>query len=235
MPGIVYHGLRAWERALGDSADPLECLMQLFVRLGDAYPEGATRPRGHEAWRRLVSEAMGVTAVTRPPLRIISDLRDLAEQDAERAPGRTVAPRCIFVSHRQSDVGRAEDLAKEILGEGLGFDVWLDIWDPFLGIAQKLGLPRHSEAMLVGLIIEMGLVNSCAVIALMSDKAAGSAWIPYEYGRVKHGGPFAGEAAASLRGLSANAVPEYMLLGPRLRFDGASGAHPGLQGWLKRL
>ena len=72
---------------------------------------------------------------------------------------------CIFVSHRQCDSAKAEDLAEKILdyrvfGSDV-YDVWLDIWDPVLN--WRPSTSHINEAVLTALIIEMGLINSVAV------------------------------------------------------------------------
>ena len=144
--------------------------------------------------------------------------------------------RCIFVSHRRADSGKAEQLANAILPHcpngSQPFDVWLDVWDPALNLLQPIaGL---KPGILAALIIEMGLINSIAVIALMTPRSFGSRWIPYEFGRVKKGGPFAQEASACLRGLNWAPPPlDYMDLAPQIHY--ANGRYQGLHDWLDRL
>ena len=114
------------------------------------------------------------------------------------------APRkCIFVSHRQCDRSEAEHLAGAILNcndDFGGYDVWLDVWDPDLNRLNSGS--RIAPHVLTALIIEMALLNSTAVVALITDASYGSNWIPNEFGRVKTGGPFAGQASACLRNLN---------------------------------
>ena len=141
---------------------------------------------------------------------------------------------CIFVSHRQCDSAKAEDLAEKILDFRVSgsnvYDVWLDVWDPALNWRPPTS--HINEAVLTALIIEMGLINSVAVIALMTDDSHGSNWIPYEFGRVKVGGPFAREASVCRRDLRAP-PHDYMALAPVIAYEG--GKYKGLNDWLGSL
>ena len=75
----------------------------------------------------------------------------------------------------------------------------------------------------------MGLINSVAVIALMTNCSYGSGWIPYEFGRVTTGGPFAREASTCLRELN-RPLHDYMILAPQINY--ANGQYQGLDDWL---
>ena len=142
--------------------------------------------------------------------------------------------RCVFVSHRRSDSRQAVHLANAILAYRPNgshpFDVWLDVWDPALNRLQPItGL---NAAILTALIIEMGLINSIAVIALITDRSYCSRWVPYEFGRVKNGGPFAREAGTCLRDLNCQLL-DYMVLAPQINY--ADHQYQGLHDWLDRL
>ena len=78
----------------------------------------------------------------------------------------------------------------------------------------------------------MGLINSVAVIALMTIASYGSGWIPYEFGRVKTGGPLARAASVCIRDLN-QPVHDYMALAPSICYDG--GHYNGLHPWLRSL
>ena len=129
---------------------------------------------------------------------------------------------------------KAEHLARAITAfnedNSANYDVWLDVWDPALNQLRRG--PQGFRALLTALIIEMGLINSVAVIALMTDASYGSNWIPYEFGRVKTGGPFAREASACTRDL-CKSVHDYMTLAPRIGYDGTQ--YVGLHTWLRSL
>ena len=183
-----------------------------------------------EQWRAVLGNALDNAAEW--PWPQLSD--SLLAHSIERS-GRPPRERrkCIFVSHRQSDSCKAEHLAREITRHREAgrqkYDVWLDVWDPALG---QLASDPQTRAVLTALIIEMGLINSVAVIALMTDASYGSNWIPYEFGRVKTGGPFAHEARACTRDLT-NCLHDYMKLAPPVRYD--AGRYVGLDAWLGSL
>ena len=44
---------------------------------------------------------------------------------------------------------------------------------------------KGKEAAAIAAIIEMALLNSTHVVAIMTANTKGSEWVPYEYGRVK--------------------------------------------------
>lgn len=120
----------------------------------------------------------------------------------------------VFISHRSTDKTEAIHAAN-ILG-GRGIDYWLDIEDPVLAaLGRDHGLPGGQVALLTALVIEIALLNSTHVLALITTKTKGSMWVPYEYGRVKKSRLFAQEAAS----LSPPSyiLPEYMLLGTCMR------------------
>ena len=138
--------------------------------------------------------------------------------------------RCLFISHRQCD----HRVAKRVsyIAEEHSYDYWLDIEDPSLtAITSIQGLmPATVKAILIAGTIEIGLLNSTHVIALLSKNAAGSQWIPYEYGRAKSGWPFqkynlwSPNAAAWIQ--STVNPPEYSYLANVLRTE------RGLRNWL---
>lgn len=147
----------------------------------------------------------------------------------------------VFVSHRQSDVGLAKQIAYEVCTEG--FEFWLDVFDPNLAAAMNAPPPVRSYA--VAIAIEMGLLNSTHVIAVMTKNIAGSQWVPYEYGRVKDPTPVALQAASWIDFSFPTAkFPEYLLLGPELkskaqldawlRFEVAKYGSPPPCGWIGR-
>jgi hypothetical protein len=93
----------------------------------------------------------------------------------------TLCPR-IFISHRQSD--RLAALKTARIVSQCGFDFWLDILDPRL--LHLSGLPASVPVgVAMAAVIEMALLNCTHVIALRTLQSKGSAWIPYEFGRVK--------------------------------------------------
>jgi len=129
---------------------------------------------------------------------------------------------CVFVSHRLADVARAKSLASA--ARAAGFDKWLDVEDPNLQTLSKvtgpLSLAAHAAA--IACVIEMGLLNSTHVLALLSVNSPGSAWIPYEYGRVKDRRNITTDQAACFLDPGAPQPPaEYFCLGTSLPHDQA--------------
>ncbi len=155
--------------------------------------------------------------------RLLSELRSRLDTNF-RSRGID-CPR-LFISHRQTDEARAIEIAA--LAREHGFFVWLDVEDPVLAGAV-------ANPYLIAILIEMALLNCSHVIALMTPATKGSAWVPYEYGRVKTLGPISSQASAwvapGLRDL-----PEYLLLGPLHRTQGdiAAWLDAEMQFWPSR-
>lgn len=140
----------------------------------------------------------------------------LMEQRAVRPQPRNP---CVFISHRQADDQQARRIA--FLAHQEGFNYWLDVLDPSL-----TGLPPESDARIVAAIIEMALLNSTHVIAVMTGNTKGSEWVPYEYGRVKDPVPNSPQAACWISSALSN-LPEYLYLGAILKTEQEISA------WLK--
>ena len=121
---------------------------------------------------------------------------------------RLFVPR-VFVSHRRADADYALRIAW--LANQEGFDFWLDVLDPTLGGIA----PGPDASLAIAVAIEMALINSSHVVAVMTQNTFGSRWVPYEYGRAKDEPPITSQAAAwvvpSYRGMQ---LPEYLHLGP---------------------
>lgn len=169
---------------------------------------------GWEQWAQLA-------ALDRPPTLLI-----------EQRQRRAVRPRdpCLFVSHRQADVAPALRIAYLACQEG--FDYWLDILDPSLAALPTVGptgpTPQQSAAAIAA-IIEMALLNSTHVVAVMTPNTKGSQWVPYEYGRVKEPAPVTLQAACWVAGsLIASTLPEYLYLGVITRTESE------LRSWLQK-
>lgn len=118
----------------------------------------------------------------------------------------------LFISHRMADFGYAERIAW--LASQHGWDYWLDVHDPGLAAINSLTLSPKSKALAVALIIEVALLNCTHVLATITNNSPGSAWIPYEYGRVKPNSVASGLASCWLHPLHAITPAEYMNLGP---------------------
>lgn len=124
----------------------------------------------------------------------------------------------LFVSHRQSDRDRAMRVAW--LADQEGFDFWLDVLDPNLAILNSFhGVGSTSSSAIgnaIACVIEMGLLNSTHLLAVMTANTAGSQWVPYEYGRAKDKNLVSLETScwADPKLTSKDPLPEYLHLGP---------------------
>ena len=134
----------------------------------------------------------------------------------------------VFISHRHRD----QRLALKIAGiaAGVGFDYWLDVLDPVLKWATQHPDPNADrQALIIAILIEMALLNCTHVLAVVTQRTAGSLWVPYEYGRVKSGTMFSPYATSwlSRRIFNRRTFADYLRLGPihRTQLD--------IESWLK--
>lgn len=128
-------------------------------------------------------------------------------------PAQPVPPR-VFISHRQKD--HPEAMRAAYLANDEGYHFWLDVLDPHL---TWLGAhpTSYQKSLAMAAIIEMALLNCSHVLALITQNFPGSAWIPYEYGRVKRANFVTPKAAAWIEpGVNYLTLPEYLFLGPLL-------------------
>jgi len=131
----------------------------------------------------------------------------------------------LFVSHRQSD--RDYALRAAWLATQQGFHFWLDVLNPALQNLPHRNLPPQQQALVTAIIIEMGLLNSSHVLALVTRNAPGSLWIPYEYGRVKANRLFSVQAGCWIDKQSTQqAKAEYLELGI------TTSSEPDIEIWL---
>lgn len=148
-------------------------------------------------------------------------------RDALRVAPFDPAPPCprLFVSHRQPDVREALRIA--YLSQQHGFHFWVDVLDPGLQALPrwKSSLTPQEYAVLTAGLIEMGLANSTHVCVAWTRNTPGSAWVPYEYGRVADSGTRAHAAGAWVEStVPLPTLPEYMHLGPLEQTDAGVGA-----------
>jgi hypothetical protein len=141
-------------------------------------------------------------------------------------------PACprLFVSHRKDapDADYALRIAKIAVEED--FEFWLDVLNPDLDkLKQRIPhLTPEMESLATARIIEMGLINSTHVIALMTPRTRGTLWIPYEYGRVKDAPVDAVDAGCWLHPkLDPVDFADYLRLGV-VTYDEA-----GIRAWLQ--
>ena len=122
----------------------------------------------------------------------------------------------LFISHRKDDDLRARDVAA--LAQAEGFQVWLDVLDSVLQRATNASTGTPAHALFIALYIEMALLNSTHVIALITPRTPGTFWVPYEYGRAKDSSPHSLRAASWID-QHVGYEPEYLELGVKTRTD----------------
>jgi hypothetical protein len=186
-------------------------------RLPERFPEWAL---GSHLWREYGNQVPA-------KLRGLFDALILLRLSANWGTWPLQRPR-LFVSHRQADEPRAREIA--VLARAVGFQVWLDAEDALLATiaAWPVTLTGAELAILVAATIETALLNSTHVIAVITTKASGSKWVPYEYGRAKDSSMYSLQAGCWLDAdIRDNDVGEYMGLGQTTRSDAEITA------WLK--
>jgi len=150
--------------------------------------------------------------VDRPTEELILLLLQLTLQSIPRDAPRDRCPR-LFISHRHADALYALRIAKLALDHRFAF--WLDILDPSL-LALGTTPPANPALLplLTACIIEMALLNCTHVIACMTPNSPGSAWIPYEFGRIKDQRLITINTASWLHpAFPSPLFPDYLLLG----------------------
>jgi hypothetical protein len=173
----------------------------------DRYPEWVY---GYENW----SKQPDITEWILP--RPLSWLPELGRTG--QYPAHLQCPR-LFISHRQKN--RDEALRVAQLAHQVGFEFWLDVFDPSLLALQRVHnlLTPQQQSFATAAIIEMALLNCSHVIALITpdlfpQASQGSMWVPYEYGRVKDAPPQTIQAGCWRHPqVQAAGFPEYLYLG----------------------
>ena len=75
-------------------------------------------------------------------------------------------------------------------------------------------LTEEQKSAAIASVIEMGLINSSHVLAVMTENTRGSQWVPYEYGRVKDPALVTLQASCWTHPqIPKQALPEYLYLG----------------------
>lgn len=151
--------------------------------LRDRYPRDTP---GFEAWNWLLAvlaDLLGMSSEDEQRDRVLRTFDEfMVRLDRVSPPARAPAWR-VFVSHQRNDVRYAERIAW--LADQHGFEYWLDVHDPVLGLINALPLPSVMQSVLVAAIIEMALLNCTQVISVQTVHAQGSRWVPYEFSRCK--------------------------------------------------
>ncbi|MCW5930003.1 MAG: toll/interleukin-1 receptor domain-containing protein [Chitinophagaceae bacterium] len=143
----------------------------------------------------------------------------------------------LFISHRQVDYPLALRIARLAIDEGI--EIWLDVIDPtltWLNTVGKKHFTRRQEQLLTAVIIEMALLHSSHVMAVITGNTIGSGWIGYEYGRIKDSSPYSLQASCWIHP-SLGATPwEYLLLGVSTRDENSikRWCHGELAAWSRK-
>lgn len=157
--------------------------------------------------------------------RGLKELRNIAYLD-KRNESVGQCPR-LFISHKQVDYPLALRIAKLAIDEGM--QVWLDVIDPtmiWLNTVGKNTFTHRQRQLIIAVVIEMALLHSSHVMAVISPNSKGSGWIGYEYGRVKNLSLFSLQAACWLHPALSYDPWEYLLLGVNT-YD-----EKGIKSWL---
>jgi hypothetical protein len=120
----------------------------------------------------------------------------------------------LFISHKQADGAKAKRVAW--LAKNCGFNYWLDVLDPTIEWLHQAERDEKKRGIMLAAVIEMALLNSTHVIALITRKAVASRWIPYEYGRVKDHRIQSEQVACWVAPRQRRLLTEYMYLGDQL-------------------
>lgn len=189
----------------------------------DRYPEGAN---GYGIWMSAPLDQLDTPDAWRTWLSTL-------QQEWQHRRAVAVAP-CVFVSHKQQDY--ALGLRAAFLAGLEGYDYWLDILDP--NLQQLVGaagsLPPEIAAVAMAACIEMGLLNSTHVLAIVTPDALSSRWVPYEFGRAKAPTVFSLQAAAYAKNVTSTDLGrvEYLYLCPVLQRDGVVTGDAKVSAWL---
>jgi hypothetical protein len=157
-------------------------LRNRFRSITDDVREDETLRTSLFAWQQVFD-----SDVVLPPVEALENLLDTLKA-IEIRPVKSTCPRHrLFVSHRHIDKDYGLRVAN--LANDNGFEFWLDVLDPALAAIPALThLPPKQIALFTACIIEMGLINSTHVLAVMTENTKGGDWVPYEYGRVRRVG-----------------------------------------------
>lgn len=157
------------------------------------------------------------------PLPSESELMDLLVALRALPVKPPFCPR-LFVSHRRIDKDYALGIAK--IANDTGFEFWLDILDPtLLSLPLLTHLTPRQLILLTACVIEMGLINSTHVLAVMTQDTKGGEWVPYEYGRVRE----INNTSCWQHPHHTFTLPDYMVLGE------ITDSQAGIEQWLRRF
>ncbi|MBD2754947.1 toll/interleukin-1 receptor domain-containing protein [Spirosoma validum] len=154
-------------------------LWNRFASIVESTEEDETFFRSLSLWQETFSPDRPV-----PSEFAMADLLNNLKTLPSMSPRRSCPVHRLFVSHRRVDKNYALRIAN--MAYSNGFDFWLDVLNPPLTrVTASTRLSPVQKVLLTAFIIEMGLVNSTHVLAVMTQNTKGGEWVPYEYGRVR--------------------------------------------------
>ena len=160
--GFSREGRQAWQITIGASIR-VGVGSLAFRRVFADTPSGASDSFG----RNLISEPWKRTSSVQGK-GLLQPLRNLVSLFPIDVSDEAQARRVAFLACQE------------------GCDYWLDVVDPNLsGVTGVTISSKEQKAAAVAAIIEMALLNSTHIVAVMTANTRGSEWVPYEYGRVK--------------------------------------------------
>ena len=115
--------------------------------------------------------------------------------------------KCVFISHHKSDLEYCKKVAEYIMKAGI--DVYLDEFDYDLKHQVQTSNPSG-----VVRCIKKGINNSSHMLCVISPNTIYSKWVPWEIG---YGYDKTTIGALTLKGIPANALPDYIRTVPIVR------------------
>lgn len=118
-------------------------------------------------------------------------------------PAERKNERCVFISHRRTDIQLAEAIAKYF--DEIGLLYWFDKRD--LVIKERMSKGDSYDVALVH-AIERGIRHSTDVLGVITPQVMGSWWVPYEIGAGRALGLKTAHLVAN--SVASASVPEYI-------------------------
>jgi hypothetical protein len=115
--------------------------------------------------------------------------------------------KCVFISYQKDDKDAALKVAEYF--EKADIDVYIDLYDADL----KSSIQENNPKEVTNLILK-GIKNSSHMLVIVSPNTVQSNWVPFEIG---YGYDKTDLGVLCLRGISKNALPEYIRTVPIVR------------------
>ena len=124
--------------------------------------------------------------------------------------------------HLASAIRRGSRAPDRGLTNRAGFEYRLDVEDPLLAALAGAGLSPEAEALLTAIVIEIALLNSSHVLAVITKDTRGSMWVPGDQSTARKTLPAGWQAGCWLSRLSrvVPLTPEDLQLGVITKTEG---------------